>query len=321
MASTYTTNGGIEKIATGEQSGTWGDTTNTNFDIIDRLTNGVGSITLSGTTHSLTTVDGALSDGMYRVLVLGGSPSGTNTITVGPNNAQKFYLVQNSSGQSVIFTQGSGSNVTVVNGKSDIIYCDGAGSGAAVVSLLNTVDLSAYAQKANNLSDLASAATALTNLGLTTAAKINYNNITTLGTSEANKTVTADANGNIKVSEEVQAKAYLETVVALSAAASVTLDLSTGNVFTLTTGQATTFVFNYANIQLTTGDAFGFTLRVLAGGAHNLIWPSAAGTSKVFWAGGTAPDAPASGDYNTYVFYTVDGGVRWDGAQAIDAGA
>ena len=41
MASTYTTNLGIEKIGTGEQSGTWGDTTNTNFDILDEAVNGI----------------------------------------------------------------------------------------------------------------------------------------------------------------------------------------------------------------------------------------------------------------------------------------
>ena len=46
--STYTTNTGIEKIPTGGQSGTWGATTNTNFDIIDRALNGVGAVTLSG---------------------------------------------------------------------------------------------------------------------------------------------------------------------------------------------------------------------------------------------------------------------------------
>ena len=63
MVSTYTANGGIEKIGSGEQSGTWGDTTNTNFDIIDQLINGVGAITLSGTSHTLTTSEGALSDG------------------------------------------------------------------------------------------------------------------------------------------------------------------------------------------------------------------------------------------------------------------
>ena len=101
MASTYTSANGIELIATGEQSGAWGDTTNVNLQIIDRILTGVGTITLSGTTHTLTTTDGTLSDGMYKVLVLGGSPSGTNTITIAPNNAQKTYMVYNNSKHSV----------------------------------------------------------------------------------------------------------------------------------------------------------------------------------------------------------------------------
>ena len=135
MGSTYTDNGGIEKIGLGEQAGAWGTTTNNNFDIIDRLINGVGSISLSGTTHTLTTSDGSLSNGMFKVLVLGGSPSGTNTITIEPNNADKLYFVKNASGQSVIFTQGSGANVTIANGFGAIIFADGAGSGAAVTDL------------------------------------------------------------------------------------------------------------------------------------------------------------------------------------------
>jgi len=135
MGSTYTDNGGIEKIGLGEQAGAWGTTTNNNFDIVDRLINGVGSISLSGTTHTLTTSDGSLSDGMFKVLVLGGSPSGTNTITIEPNNADKLYFVKNASGQSVTFTQGSGSDVTILNGFGAIIFADGAGSGAAVTDL------------------------------------------------------------------------------------------------------------------------------------------------------------------------------------------
>ena len=140
MASTYTINTGIELIANGEQSGTWGDTTNTNLEIIDRLTNGVGSITLSGTTHTLTTTDGALSDGQYKVLVFGGTPSGTNTVTISPNDQAKQYFVVNSSGQSIILTQGSGTTVTIADGATDIVYADGGGAGANVVSL--SADLS-----------------------------------------------------------------------------------------------------------------------------------------------------------------------------------
>jgi hypothetical protein len=135
MASTYTVNTGIELIANGEQSGTWGTTTNTNLQIIDRLTNGVGAISLSGTTHTLTTSDGALSDGQYKVLVFGGSPSGTNTVTISPNDQAKQYFVVNNSGESVILTQGSGTTVTIADGATDIVYADGGGAGANVASL------------------------------------------------------------------------------------------------------------------------------------------------------------------------------------------
>ena len=138
MASTYTLNTGIEKIGTGEQSGTWGNTTNTNFDIIDRALSGVGAITLTGTSHTLTTTDGSLTDGMFKVLVLGGSPSGTNTITIGDNTQDKLYFVVNNSGQEVQFSQGTGANATIANGAADIIYADGAGSGAAVASFFGT---------------------------------------------------------------------------------------------------------------------------------------------------------------------------------------
>ena len=141
MPSTYTANAGIELPANGEQSATWGNTVNDNMTIIDRLTNGVGAITLSGTTHTLTTSDGSASDGHYNVLVLGGSPSGTNTVTISPNDAEHIYIVKNGSGQTATFTQGSGANVSVLNGTIKIIFCDGAGSGAVVTDVTGSLDL------------------------------------------------------------------------------------------------------------------------------------------------------------------------------------
>ena len=53
MASSYTTSFGIEKIGSGEQSGAWGDTTNHNLDILDRIAS-YKSVGLSGSTHTLT---------------------------------------------------------------------------------------------------------------------------------------------------------------------------------------------------------------------------------------------------------------------------
>ena len=126
--STYTGNTGIEKIVTGAQSGTWGTTTNTNFDIIDRALNGVGAVTLTGTSHTLTTSDGSLSDGQFKVLVFGGTLSSANTITISPNDADKLYFVYNntSGSQNIIFSQGSGASVTVPPGATKIIYAAGS---------------------------------------------------------------------------------------------------------------------------------------------------------------------------------------------------
>ena len=137
MPSSYTANLGVEKIGSGEQAGTWGTTTNLNLDIIDRAVNGVGAITLSGTSHTLTTTDGALSEGGNKVLVLGGSPSGTNTITISPNDQDKMYFVHNNSGQTATFTQGSGGDVSIPTGSKGLIFADGAGSGAKVTDLLD----------------------------------------------------------------------------------------------------------------------------------------------------------------------------------------
>lgn len=233
---TYTTNGGIKKIATGDESGTWGTSTNTNFDILDRITNGVGSITLSGTTHTLTTSDGTLSDGMFKVLVLGGSPSGTNTITVAPNDAQKLYFIKNGSGQDAVISQGSGANVTVPNGESRIVYCDGAGAGAAVADISS--DFGAL-DASNNLSDLASATTALTNLGLTaTAAEINYNDIASLGTVQVSKTLTADSSGNVKFpdTQSLRFGSSNDLQIVHDGTNSLISDLGTGNLNLSTNG-------------------------------------------------------------------------------------
>jgi hypothetical protein len=222
MPSTYTTNGGIELPANGEQSGTWGETVNDNMAIIDRLTNGVGAVSLSGTTHTLTTTDGTLSDGQYNVLVLGGSPSGTNTITISPNDGEHVYVVKNASGQTATFTQGSGANVSVLNNTTKIIYADGAGAGAAVVDITGALDLgsliiagtsvtataaelnildgvTATAAELNILDGVTATAAELNILdGVTaTAAELNYNDITTLGTVQASKTVTANASGDV----------------------------------------------------------------------------------------------------------------------------
>ncbi|MDE5184823.1 hypothetical protein [Phaeobacter gallaeciensis] len=108
----------------------------------------------------------------------------------------------------------------------------------------------------------------------------------------------------------VKLKEAQETVVALSGT-TPDVDLETGTVFTLTTSGNTTFTFSN---PAATGTASGFTLRVTAGGTHTLTWPA-----SVDWDGGTAPDAPASGETDVYAFWTTDGGTQWYGHLAGDA--
>ena len=145
MPSTYTSNNKIQKIATGEQSGTWGTTTNTNFDLFDTAIDGSVSVALSGTTQTLNIPDGTAGDGRNKVLIFTGSLAGTNTVTVTPNTVKKHYFVQNNTtgGQNVVISQGSGSSVTVKPGYSSIVYLDGAGSGAAVKEVLTSLKLTA----------------------------------------------------------------------------------------------------------------------------------------------------------------------------------
>jgi len=175
----YTNINGLRLMVTGADSGTWGDNTNVNLQMLDAATKGVKEISLSGTTHTLTTTDGTLSDANYAVLVFTGSPSGTNTVTINPNDQTKLFFIQNNSGQSVVMTQGSGGNATVANGKAAIVYADGGGAVAQVVDL--TSNFGDFLVASNNLSDLDSASTARTNLGLGTIATQNSNSVSITG--------------------------------------------------------------------------------------------------------------------------------------------
>jgi len=147
-----------------------------------------------------------------------------------------------------------------------------------------------------------------------TTTELDYNNVTTLGTVEASKTVTADASSVVnyvdKVIQRPEIKDYSETKTALSAAASVTADITTGNVFSLTADQNTTFVFSNPS---PTGKSCAFTLVWTQDSSDRTItWPA-----SVDWAGGSAPDVTSgSAKIDIYTFFTMDAGTIWYGFQA-----
>ena len=92
---------------------------------------------------------------------------------------------------------------------------------------------------------------------------------------------------------------------------SVTIDPNTGGAWSLTMTGNTTFTFG----ATTNNYSVGLVVE-LTGNGGTVTWPT-----SVEWAGGTAPDAPASGETDIYVFWTRDGGTTWYGVQSIDAAA
>ena len=150
MPSTYTTDLGIEKIATGEQDGTWGNTTNTNWELMDQSIVGQVDVTLTitGTTAGENTVEvdtttGALSDGrnMYINFIDGADLGGTAYVQFGPNNAKKIaYIANNLSGsRDLVIWQGTYNGTrdyVLANGRSAILKFDGQGAPSSTVESL-----------------------------------------------------------------------------------------------------------------------------------------------------------------------------------------
>jgi hypothetical protein len=147
MPSTYTLNLGIEKIATGEQSGTWGETTNINFDLLDQAINGIAQVTLpsagtSGTPNTLDISDGAVSDGRNALIefVDGGDLLADAFVQLTPDAAEKIVHIRNSlsGGRSIFIFQGtySASNdFEVVNGADVLLQFSGQGASSTVTDV------------------------------------------------------------------------------------------------------------------------------------------------------------------------------------------
>ena len=141
MASTYVNDLRLNEMATGDGSGTWGTTTNTNLELIAEKF-GSGSEALSdASTATITMADGASDAFRSLALTLTGSLSQACTVTLAPNTLSNVWMIKNSAGDAVTLTQGTGANVVIPNGFTKVVYSDGAGSGAAVVDVFDDLSI------------------------------------------------------------------------------------------------------------------------------------------------------------------------------------
>ncbi len=147
MASTYVNDLRLNELATGDGSGTWGTTTNTNLELIaEALGFDTEAITTNADTHTSTIADGATDPVRSMYVKYTGTLDSACTITIAPNTIKRVHIIENgtSGSQNIIISQGSGANVTIPAGDCKVLYLDGAGSGAAVVDAfasLSVVDL------------------------------------------------------------------------------------------------------------------------------------------------------------------------------------
>ena len=142
---TYVNNLRLKEIGTGDESGTWGASTNTNLELIgEALGFGTEAITTNADTHTTTIADGSTDAGRAMFLKYTGTLDSSCTITIGPNTLKRFHIIENatSGSQNIVISQGSGASITIGPGDAKAVYLDGAGSGAAVVDAFVDLDLS-----------------------------------------------------------------------------------------------------------------------------------------------------------------------------------
>ena len=145
-----------------------------------------------------------------------------------------------------------------------------------------------------------------------TTAEINYLDITTLGTTQASKVVTSDANGVTKFDN-----AITEESTVITSATTAALNVRDGSVFTLTIAHDIS-TFNWSN-HATSGYASSFIMKVTQDGTGNrtIAWPDNTNSVTVRWAGNTAPTlSTGAGDIDVFAFFTVDGGANYYGFTA-----
>ena len=244
MVSVYTNHLRLEEIGTGEQSGDWGTTTNTNLELIaEGFSYGTEAIGDADTT--ITMADGA-SDGvrsLYLKVTSSADLTATRTITLADNTISKVWLIENATSGSQIITikQGTGATVNIANGQVKMIATDGGGTGGIVYDLLTDVELAGTTTAtALTVDDVAIDGKVITMTGSTGDTAVMT--VGTNGTLTVTTTDTAAAAANITITADGTFEA-VGTTITLDSGGDIELEAAAGGDVNIP-----------ANIGLTFGD-------------------------------------------------------------------
>ena len=195
MPSTYSTDLKLELMVTGEASNTWGDKTNSNWNLIQQAVAGYQSVALTSTTTTLAMSNATISNARNMVLEFTGTLSGNSTVNL-PDGIEKFYVVKDSTthgAYSLTFKTTSGTGFTTENGKAYLAYSDGTNmNGVTLTNLGGTIGTAQIDDSAITSAKINATAVTTAKIadGAVTASQITSNAVTT--DKIANDAVTAN---------------------------------------------------------------------------------------------------------------------------------
>ena len=219
MASTYDNDLRLNEMATGDGSGTWGDTTNLNLSMIAEAFSYQTEATYGSDADVTATIADGASDkyrAIYVKVTSTGSLSATRTLTIAPTSVSKIIVIENgtSGSQSISVKQGSGATVTIPNGKTKVLMLEGTGSGAGVIDALDKLALSnnvtindetpisagsttTFTNKTFDANGTGNSITNIENADISASAAIAFSKMENL---TASKALQSDGNGDVSAS-------------------------------------------------------------------------------------------------------------------------
>ena len=277
----------------------------TELDVLDGVT--AGTVTAS----KALVVDANKDIATIRNITSSGTITGVTSLTV-----DDITIDGSTISDAADLTIDVGGDLVVNADDGNLVFQDGSDNIGELANHSGDFGVNALGQDKDILfkgNDGGSTITALT-LDMSEAGKATFNNeiVATRFVDSGSSSYYVDPFGT-----SFLAYAYLQQSYAANSALSgttPTITADTHSSFSLTTSGNTTFTFSLGSLN--TGYLIGFVLKLTSGGSHTITYPA-----SVDWAGGTAPDAPASGETDILVFTTIDAGTTWYGTRAIDAAA
>ena len=306
MASTYSTSLKLELIGDGEQSGIWGQTTNTNLGtLLEQAITGVVDITMANANYTLTNFNGVSDESRNAVLVVGGTNAAVRDV-IAPL-VEKLYVVRNntSGGFAINIRAATGSSVSVPSGATVWVYCDGTNFNA-----INTESVGNFEVNGN-----------LTVTGNTNAVAATYTgNVSALNISTANVTATGAGSftGNVSAANFVGAGLTITSINASNISAGTIANArTTGSA----SNGASTLVLRDANGSFA-GNVVTATLFSGSGASLTSI-PNSATTAASANGASTIVARDSNGSFaaNVGTFVSISGAVSGNGANLTSINA